>query len=82
MSCNNQLEGNGNGCPIVTDPSRPSRFVCLKCGIDRDINEDNNLGYFIMIVVLVLLGFLLSRNKPVMSNPEPSNIDSIQLRAE
>ncbi|NER36478.1 MAG: hypothetical protein F6J93_21250 [Oscillatoria sp. SIO1A7] len=70
MSCNNQFEGNG--CPIVNDPSRPSRFVCLKCGIDRDINEDeNNFGnLFIAIIALAVMGFFLSNNNPVMSTPE------------
>ena len=83
MSRNNQLEANGNGCPMVKMPQCQSCLACMKCNIDSDNNqEDNTLGnLFLMIVALAVLGFLFNSNNPNQLNPRPvTNVDSIQLQ--
>ena len=83
MSRNNQLEANGNGCPIARMPQCQSCLACMKCDSDSSKNEeDNTLGnLFLMIIALAVLGFLFNRNNPNELNPRPvSNVDRIQLQ--
>jgi hypothetical protein len=65
-------------CPFVRDPDRPTRYVCLKCGLDRDIRQfsfgDLLLGAIAVVIILLLLAGLAAGKKP--PNSLPPNRDS------
>lgn len=69
MSCSHQCEQNN--CPFVSDPQRPSRYICLKCGLERDIDEGRNtFGMpFIFLAVLALVVLFYSRSNLEIKNP-------------
>lgn len=44
---------NQNTCPFVNDPRRPSRYVCLKCGLERWLEEPYNPFFFLLLVAAI-----------------------------
>lgn len=48
-----------NYCPFVQDPRNPRRYVCLKCGLERSLDERNGEGDRPSALILALMGVLV-----------------------
>jgi hypothetical protein len=63
--CNHDC--NLNHCPFVQDTRNPNRYVCLKCGVEREIDRNRfGLPSFLLLILGLLLSFqvLASGKKP------------------
>ncbi len=60
---NRTQECNQAQCPFVNDPCNPRRYVCLKCGFERHLDQKDHydddwtpfLLIFISVVFIVIL---------------------------
>ncbi|MFB2770674.1 hypothetical protein ACE1AT_15495 [Pelatocladus sp. BLCC-F211] len=59
---------NQSNCPFAKDAHNANRYVCLKCGIERNI--DHTFGSFWLVVLAVLIVFLLLTQKNQQNEPQ------------
>ncbi|KAM3108641.1 hypothetical protein [Phormidesmis sp. 146-33] len=75
MNCSSDCD-QGN-CPFVSDPQRSTRYVCLKCGLERDIENDVNPARFILLLLaLPLVITLLMSQRPSPLQPDAAPTES------
>ncbi|MBW4616854.1 MAG: hypothetical protein KME21_27145 [Desmonostoc vinosum HA7617-LM4] len=61
---------NPSYCPFAQDTHNPNRYVCLKCGVEREINKyPSGIGSFLLLLLSLLVIFQLlvdfdKQNKP------------------
>ena len=54
---------NQNQCPFAQDTRNPNRYVCLKCGVEREINKySSGLGSFLLLLLGLFISFQLLVN--------------------
>lgn len=54
---------NQNQCPFAQDTGNPNRYVCLKCGVEREINKyPSGLGSFLLLLLSLFILFQLLAN--------------------
>jgi hypothetical protein len=54
---------NLSHCPFAQDTRNPNRYVCLKCGVERDINHSRpSLGSFVLLILALFLSFQVLAN--------------------
>lgn len=71
-----------NHCPFAQDTHNPNRYVCLKCGFDREINRHKfDFGSFLwLLVTLLIVGSLLSNDgskKKAPQKPKTTPLSSL-----
>ncbi len=68
MNCSSDCD-RGN-CPFVSDPQRSTRYVCLKCGLERDINSGLQIDPIILLILIasLFIALLVNHSSPA---PEP-----------
>ncbi len=50
-------------CPFAQDTHNPNRYVCLKCGFDREINRNRfDFGSFLLLIFTTLIVVSLLAN--------------------
>jgi hypothetical protein len=56
---------NPSYCPFAQDTGNPNRYVCLKCGVEREINKyPSGLGSFLLLLFVLFIAFqLLASNE-------------------
>lgn len=51
---------NHSYCPFAQDSKNPNRYVCLKCGVEREINKyHSGFGSFLMLLLGLFIAFQL-----------------------
>ncbi|MGI8504401.1 MAG: hypothetical protein ACR2LR_25200 [Hassallia sp.] len=75
-----------NHCPFAQDTHNPNRYVCLKCGFDRQIDRNPfDFGSFLLLIftMLVIVSLLANDGKQgkklVPEKPKSSSFSSIIL---
>ncbi|OUL21062.1 hypothetical protein BV378_27790 [Nostoc sp. RF31YmG] len=54
---------NSSSCPFAQDTRNPDRYVCLKCGVERDINQySSGIRFFWLLILALLIAFQLLAN--------------------
>ncbi|MEH2145404.1 hypothetical protein [Nostoc sp.] len=62
---------NQNHCPFAQDTRNPNRYVCLKCGVEREINKyPSGLGSFLLLLLGLFISFQLLANYEKQHEPE------------
>jgi len=75
MNCSSDCD-QGN-CPFVSDPQRSTRYVCLKCGLERDIeNGIRPDPFFLFIMILFLATALIMSQRSLAPQPDLAPIES------
>ncbi len=75
---------NQNSCPFAQDANNTNRYVCLKCGIERNIDR-NKFGigsFWLMILALLILFLLLGRENQqneLQQQQEPVLTSSLKM---
>ncbi|MBW4554739.1 MAG: hypothetical protein KME59_02140 [Trichormus sp. ATA11-4-KO1] len=60
---------NQSHCPFAQDVHNPNRYVCLKCGIKREINNyPSGLGNFLLLLLSLFISFYLLTNYSQQNN--------------
>ncbi|WP_143162079.1 hypothetical protein [Phormidesmis priestleyi] len=61
---------NQGNCPFVNDPQRVTRYVCLRCGLERDINDGIHLDPFLLplLIASLVVMLIMSQRSPT---PQP-----------
>lgn len=56
---------NLNHCPFAQDTRNPNRYVCLKCGVERNINYNRSsfVNFLLLIFALFLAFQVLAETK-------------------
>ncbi len=63
-----------NSCPFAQDTHHPNRYVCLKCGVTRDIDKyPSSFGSFILLMLALLCSFYLLANGEKQKNQHPQS---------
>jgi hypothetical protein len=50
---------NHSYCPFAQDSKNPNRYVCLKCGVEREINKYSGFGSFFLLLLMLFAAFQL-----------------------
>ncbi len=54
---------NQNQCPFAQDTHNPNRYVCLKCGVEREINKySSGFSSFLLLLLSLFIAFQLLVN--------------------
>ncbi|MEH2437824.1 MAG: hypothetical protein V7K25_26960 [Nostoc sp.] len=62
---------NQNQCPFAQDTRNPNRYVCLKCGVEREINKySSGFGSFLLLLLGLFISFQLLANYEKQNNPQ------------
>lgn len=62
---------NQNQCPFAQDTRNPNRYVCLKCGVEREINRHpSGLSSFLLLLLSLFIAFQLLINYEKQNNPQ------------
>ncbi len=62
---------NQNQCPFTQDAQNPNRYVCLKCGVEREINQySSGFGSFLLLLLSLFIAFQLLVNYEKQNNPQ------------
>ena len=62
---------NQNHCPFAQDTRNPNRYVCLKCGVEREINKyPSGLGSFLLLLLGLFIFFQLLVNYDKQNEPQ------------
>ncbi|MEH2311704.1 MAG: hypothetical protein V7K35_09945 [Nostoc sp.] len=62
---------NQNHCPFAQDTGNPNRYVCLKCGVEREINKyPSGLGSFLLLLLSLFIFFQLLANYEKQNEPQ------------
>ena len=62
---------NQNHCPFAQDTRNPNRYVCLKCGVEREINKyPSGLGSFLLLLLGLFISFQLLANYDNQNEPQ------------
>lgn len=62
---------NQNQCPFAQDTRNPNRYVCLKCGVEREINKySSSFSSFLLLLLGLFISFQLLVNYEKQSNPQ------------
>ncbi|AUT02160.1 hypothetical protein CLI64_18205 [Nostoc sp. CENA543] len=49
---------NHNYCPFAQDSKNANRYVCLKCGVEREINRHpSGFGSFLLLLLSLFIAF-------------------------
>jgi hypothetical protein len=74
MNCSSDCDRGT--CPFVSDPNSPNRYVCLKCGLERDISDSIRPDPFFLFLLTLLLGtvLIMSQRSPA-SQPDPAPVE-------
>ncbi|MCC5619679.1 hypothetical protein LC605_32570 [Nostoc sp. CHAB 5836] len=60
---------NQNQCPFAQDTGNPNRYVCLKCGVEREINQySSGFGSFLLLLLSLFIAFQLLVNYEKQNN--------------
>ncbi|WP_414517400.1 hypothetical protein [Nostoc sp. PCC 9305] len=60
---------NQNQCPFAQDTHNPNRYVCLKCGVEREINQySSGFGSFLLLLLSLFIAFQLLVNYEKQNN--------------
>ncbi len=52
-----------SSCPFAQDTRNPDRYVCLKCGVERDINQySSGVRFFWLLILGLFIAFQLLTN--------------------
>ncbi|MBD2342772.1 hypothetical protein [Anabaena subtropica] len=67
---------NQSYCPFAQDNNNANRYVCLKCGTEREINRySSGFGSFLMLLLSLFIAFQLlvtyerQNNQPQQESP-------------
>ncbi|WP_154655809.1 hypothetical protein [Fortiea contorta] len=72
---------NLNHCPFVQDTRNPNRYVCLKCGVDRQIDRPFSLATILLVMLGLLLFFQVltpPKQKPPQLKPNSATYSAIK----
>ncbi len=71
MNCSSDCDRGS--CPFVSDPRQPTRYVCLKCGLERDINDGFQISHLFLLLLIspLLIGLFMNLSSPP-PQPEPA----------
>ena len=62
---------NQNHCPFAQDTRNLNRYVCLKCGVEREINKyPSGLGSFLLLLLGLFISLQLLANYEKQSQPQ------------
>jgi hypothetical protein len=62
---------NQNQCPFAQDRGNPNRYVCLKCGVEREINQySSGFGSFLLLLLSLFIAFQLLVNYEKQNNAQ------------
>ncbi|MBN3871137.1 MAG: hypothetical protein V7L00_19140 [Nostoc sp.] len=62
---------NQNQCPFAQDTRNPNRYVCLKCGVEREINKySSGFGSFLLLLLGLFILFQLLANYDKQNDPQ------------
>ena len=62
---------NQNHCPFAQDTRNLNRYVCLKCGVEREINKyPSGLGSFLLLLLGLFISFQLLANYDKQNEPQ------------
>jgi hypothetical protein len=50
---------NHSHCPFAQDTKNPNRYVCLKCGVEREINKYSGFDSLLMLLLMLFAAFQL-----------------------
>ncbi|MBW4641532.1 MAG: hypothetical protein KME23_00620 [Goleter apudmare HA4340-LM2] len=51
---------NLSHCPFTQDTRNSNRYVCLKCGVERDIDQNRSgLFSFLLLILALFISFLV-----------------------
>jgi hypothetical protein len=54
---------NQGYCPFAQDANDANRYVCLKCGVEREINRyKSGFNSFFMLILALFISFLILAN--------------------
>lgn len=53
---------NQSYCPFAQDTHNLNRYVCLKCGVEREINGYSRLRSFLILLLSLFIAFQLIVN--------------------
>ena len=46
-------------CPFIQDPENNRRYVCLKCGLDRSLDKEEDKDDRSSVIPLMLMGVIM-----------------------
>ncbi|MEH1892394.1 MAG: hypothetical protein V7K92_24065 [Nostoc sp.] len=62
---------NQNHCPFAQDTYNLNRYICLKCGVEREINKyPSGLGSFLLLLLGLFISFQLLANYDKQNEPQ------------
>ncbi|HIK06240.1 MAG TPA: hypothetical protein IGS40_16245 [Trichormus sp. M33_DOE_039] len=71
---------NHNYCPFAQDTKNPNRYVCLKCGVEREINRhSSSFSSFLMLLLCLFIAFqvIVVLERQSNENPQIEQIEPI-----
>ena len=77
MNCSSDCDRGT--CPFVNDPNCSTRYICLKCGLERDINDGIRIDpffLFILIASLVVMLIMSQRSPTPQPDSTPTEFSS------
>ena len=77
MTCSSDCDRGT--CPFVNDPNCTTRYICLKCGLERDISNGIRIGplfLLLLIAPLVIMLMMNQRSPTPPSDPAPVELPS------
>ncbi len=60
MNCSSDCDRGT--CPFVNDPNCTTRYVCLKCGLERDISDGIRFDPFFLLILVAPLVITMIMN--------------------
>ena len=75
MKCNDHF------CPWVKHSQERDRYMCLKCGLERNFYETNGFYILLLCIVIALFITLMTGFNRTQDNPriQPSQVSSENL---
>lgn len=58
-SCSQNCEYHGH-CPFIQDPHNSNRYICLRCGTERQVSQFSSVGGFFDFLLLIAFAVLIA----------------------
>lgn len=72
---------NQSYCPFAQDTKNANRYVCLKCGVEREINRyPSSFGSLVMLLLSLFIAFQVLVNLEKQDNQQQSEPSISSLR--
>jgi hypothetical protein len=63
---------NQSYCPFAQDVHDANRYVCLKCGVEREIDR-NSFSSFLLLILGLIISFMLIANDEKQNESQKQN---------